>query len=166
VRMPRQLQEHVLEVTKALGPLTQQLGRAPTIGEIARETALPEESVIEAMEANRAFSATSIEAPTDEDDTLAPLDALGRTEPGIERVEHEMLVSSLLDTLPQRERAIVTLRFQEGLTQSQIASRLEMSQMHVSRLLARTLARLRDIMEADEHAERAARRAREESLET
>jgi RNA polymerase sigma-B factor len=162
VRMPRQLQEHVLEVTKSLGPLTQRLGRAPTIGEIAVETGLPEEAVIEAMEANRAFSASSIEAPNDDDDSLAPLDALGKSEPGLERVEHEMLVSALLETLPPRERAIVVLRFQEGLTQSQIASRLEMSQMHVSRLLARTLARLRDVMEADEHVERAERRAREE----
>jgi RNA polymerase sigma-B factor len=150
VRMPRQLQEHVLEVTKALGPLTQRLGRAPTIPEISRDTGLGEEAVIEAMEANRAFTASSIDAPNDDDDSLAPLDAMGRVEPGMERVEHRMLVSALLRTLPQRERAIVVLRFRDGLTQSQIAARLEMSQMHVSRLLARTLTRLRDQMEAEE----------------
>ena len=73
-----------------------------------------------------------------------------RVEPGMERVEHRMLVSALLRTLPQRERAIVVLRFRDGLTQSQIAARLEMSQMHVSRLLARTLGRLRDQIEADD----------------
>jgi RNA polymerase sigma-B factor len=151
VRMPRQLQEHVLEVTKSLGPLTQRLGRAPTIGEIAEETMLPPEAVIEAMEANRAFTASSIEAPTDDDDALAPLDALGRSEPGMEHVEHQLLVSALLDTLPPRERAIVVLRFRDGMTQSQIATRLDMSQMHVSRLLARTLARLRTLIEAEEH---------------
>ncbi|HEY7135996.1 MAG TPA: SigB/SigF/SigG family RNA polymerase sigma factor [Acidimicrobiia bacterium] len=151
VRMPRQLQEHVLEVTKSLGPLTQRLGRAPTIAEIAAETMLPHEAVIEAMEANRAFTASSIEAPSDDDDALAPLDALGRAEPGMEHVEHQLLVSALLDTLPPRERAIVVLRFRDGMTQSQIATRLDMSQMHVSRLLARTLARLRTLIEAEEH---------------
>lgn len=150
VRMPRQLQEYVLEVTKSLGPLTQRLGRAPTITEIAAETSLPQEAVIEAMEANRAFTASSIEAPTDDDDALTPLDALGTAEPGLEHVEHQLMVSALLDTLPPRERAIVVLRFRDGMTQSQIATRLDMSQMHVSRLLARTLARLRTVIEAEE----------------
>jgi RNA polymerase sigma-B factor len=149
VRVPRRLQEHVLEVTKSLGPLTQRLGRAPTITEISTETSLPPEAVIEAMEANRAFTASSIEAPSD-DDAFAPLDALGRAEPGMEHVEHQLLVSALLDTLPARERAVVVLRFRDGMTQSQIAARLEMSQMHVSRLLARTLARLRTVIEAEE----------------
>jgi RNA polymerase sigma-B factor len=98
--------------------------------------------VFEAMEANRAFSAHTFDAPTGESGlTLA--EGMGDLDPAIAELEHELVANDLLATLPDRERVIVQLRFFDGLTQSQIAARVGVSQMHVSRLLARALETLR-----------------------
>jgi RNA polymerase sigma-B factor len=152
VRVPRRLQEHVLAISNVVGPLGQQLGRPPMVAEVAAATGFSEESVLEAMEANRAYSAGSLDAPTgDRDDADAGLASrLGEADPGHADVEHRMLVESLLEELPERERTIVRLRFWDGWTQSQIADSIGISQMHVSRLLTRTLDRLRDRVELED----------------
>jgi RNA polymerase sigma-B factor len=152
VRVPRRLQEHVLAVSNVVGPLGQELGRPPTVAEVAASTGFSEEDVLEAMEANRAYTAGSLDAPTgDRDDGDAGLAArLGGDDVGHVDVEHRMLVESLLEELPERERTIVRLRFWDGWTQSQIADSIGISQMHVSRLLARTLERLRARVDADD----------------
>jgi RNA polymerase sigma-B factor len=144
VRVPRRTQEQALEVMAAVAALTQVLGRSPTIEELATETSLPSETVIEALEAGRAARATPIE--TGEDDRSV-VDQLGAADDAIEDIERKMIVSQLLETLRPRERAIVMLRFYEGLTQSMIAEQLGVSQVHVSRILAGALDRLRAVAE-------------------
>jgi RNA polymerase sigma-B factor len=152
MRVPRRLQEHVLAVSNVVGPLGQELGRPPTVAEVATATGLSEEGVLEAMEANRAYSAGSLDAPTGErDEGDADLASrLGEADPGLVDVEHRVFIEALLDELPERERTIVRLRFWDGWTQSQIAEAIGISQMHVSRLLARTLDRLRAQAEAED----------------
>ncbi len=154
MRVPRRLQEHVLAVSNVIGPLGQELGRPPTVAEVAGATGFSQESVLEAMEANRAYSAGSLDAPTgDRDGGGGDLASrLGEEDPGHADVEHRALVESLLEDLPERERAIVRLRFWGGWTQSEIADAIGISQMHVSRLLARSLERLRVRAEAEAEA--------------
>jgi RNA polymerase sigma-B factor len=143
VRVPRRLQERLLEVNQSVATLAQQHRRSPTIEEIAQDTHLSSEEIIEALEAGRAVVAGSIDAMTD-DDGGRVVEQLGHTDDRIERVEAKLVVSRLLERLPPRERAMVVLRFYEGLTQLEIAARFGVSQMQVSRTLARTLARLRE----------------------
>jgi RNA polymerase sigma-B factor len=142
VRVPRRLQELMLEVNQSVATLTQRRGRSPTIEEIATDTSLSGEEVLEALEAGRAIVAAPIESD-DKEGTGGVVDRRGSVDTGIEAVEQRMIVSQLLDSLPTRERDIVVLRFYEGLTQSEIATRLGVSQMQISRILARTLDRLR-----------------------
>jgi RNA polymerase sigma-B factor len=142
VRVPRRLQELMLEVNQSVATLTQRRGRSPTIEEIAADTSLSSEDVLEALEAGRAIVAAPIEND-DKEGAGGVVDRRGNIDTGIEAVEQRMIVSQLLDSLPTRERAIVVLRFYEGLTQSEIAKRLGVSQMQISRILARTLDRLR-----------------------
>lgn len=150
VHVPRQVQEQILLVTRSLQDLSQRLGRSPTVAETARAAGLTEEKVLEAMEASRVLAVRSLDAPvTGVEDSGTVAEHLGTEEPGHEAVEHRMLVESLVDVLAPREREIVRLRFYEGLSQSQIGERLGISQMHVSRLLARTLARLRGLVDDD-----------------
>jgi RNA polymerase sigma-B factor len=140
VRMPRQVQEQALEVSRAVGTLTQSLGRSPTIDDLVVETGLTSEDVIEALEAGRASTTAPIEADgTDR----GVLDQFGARDPGLEEVERRMIVSQLLDELSPRERTVVVQRFYEGRTQSSIAEELGVSQVHVSRILAQALQRLR-----------------------
>ena len=143
VRVPRRLQELMLEVNQAVAMLTQRCGRSPTIGEIAAETDLSTEDVLEALEAGRAIVASPIENDDRDSGTGGVIERHGIVDHGMEVVEQRMIVSQLLDSLPARERDIVVLRFYDGLTQSEIADRFGVSQMQVSRILARTLDRLR-----------------------
>jgi RNA polymerase sigma-B factor len=143
VRVPRRLQELMLEANQAVATLTQRCGRSPTIDEIAAETHLSSEDVLEALEAGRAIVASPIESDDRENGTGGVIDRHGSVDHGMEVVEQRMIVSQLLDSLPPRERDIVVLRFYDGLTQSEIADRFGVSQMQVSRILARTLDRLR-----------------------
>ena len=147
VRMPRRLQELSLEVNQSLGTLAQRLGRSPTLGEVAAETSLNEETVLEALEAGRAAVATSLDAPAggEEGGQRSPAEQLGEGDHELERVEQRLALASLLETLPDRERSIITLRFFDGLAQAEIARRFGISQMQVSRLLARSLERLRGV---------------------
>lgn len=142
VRVPRALQELGLRLTATVADLTNDLGRSPTLDEIAEELEVDPEAVLEAMEANRAYATQSLDAQLPGDDrTLG--DTIGGDEPGMDDVEVRMVVGDLLATLPEREQAILRLRFFEGLTQTEIASQVGISQMHVSRLLSRSLETLR-----------------------
>jgi RNA polymerase sigma-B factor len=143
VRVPRRLQELMLEVNQSVAALTQRCGRSPTIEEIAADTRLSSEDVLEALEAGRAIVAAPIENDDREGSVGGVIDRHGNVDSGIEAVERRMIVSQLLDSLPPRERDIVVLRFYDGLTQSEIAERFGVSQMQISRILARTLDRLR-----------------------
>jgi RNA polymerase sigma-B factor len=135
-----------------VGTLTQRLGRSPSPKEIADETGLTEEDVLEALEADGAYGTTQLEPPSDSGyrpDTSSRLaDAPeDRTEQVVER---RLLAASLVGKLSEREREIVEMRFVDGLTQSQIADRIGVSQMQVSRLLTRALATMRAHAENDD----------------
>ena len=147
VRVPRRVQELHLRMGSVVNSLSQELGRSPTIPEIARRAEVSVDEVLEAMEAGRAYRFSSIDTGTNDDEERGPGPAagqLGTDEAGLEEVEHRMLLSPLIASLPKREQMIIHLRFFRGMTQSEIATRLGISQMHVSRLLARSLSQLRD----------------------
>jgi RNA polymerase sigma-B factor len=144
IRVPRRLQELKLALAKATGELSQANGRSPTVGELAKHLELSEEEVLEGLESANAYSTVSLDAPDGGDsDALAVADTLGTVDAALEGVEYRESLKPLLDELPAREKRILLLRFFGNMTQSQIAAELGISQMHVSRLLARTLAQLR-----------------------
>lgn len=142
LRVPRRLQEAGMKVGRTVTELYQDLGRAPTVAEIGKRTGLSEEDVLEAMETAHAYTTQSLDAPADEDGT-ASVDRLGSDEEAYELLEGWTSVAPAIKQLPRRERTILYLRFFRGLTQTQIAEELGISQMHVSRLLSRTLSQLR-----------------------
>ncbi|WP_329315752.1 RNA polymerase sigma factor SigF [Streptomyces sp. NBC_01262] len=144
VHVPRRLHELWVQVSGAIEDLTVLHGRTPTTAEIAGRLKLAEEEVLACLEAGRAYHATSLEAAQEGGDG-APglLDRLGYEDPALTGVEHRDLVRHLLVQLPERERRILLLRYFGNLTQSQISAELGVSQMHVSRLLSRSFARLR-----------------------
>jgi RNA polymerase sigma-B factor len=151
IRVPRRLQELKLSLTKATGELSQKNGRAPTVHELAEHLGLSEEEVLEGLESANAYSAVSLDAPDGgDDDSPAVADSLGMVDEALEGVEYRESLKPLLEKLPAREKKILMLRFFGGMTQSQIAGELGISQMHVSRLLARTLAQLREGLLADD----------------
>jgi RNA polymerase sigma-B factor len=143
VRVPRPIQELAVRVTRAMGTLTQELGRSPTVREIGMHVGAAEERVIEALDASRAYTADSLDAPGGEDDA-SPLDRLADQDDRFESLDAWQSLAPLIRYLPERERTILFLRFFEEKTQSEIARELGISQMHVSRLLARSLAFLRE----------------------
>lgn len=145
IRVPRRLQELKLSLTKATSELSQSNGRSPTVAELANYLQISEEEILEGLESANAYSAVSLDAPDGaDDDSPAVADSLGMTDDGLEGVEHRESLKPLLELLAPREKRILMLRFFGGMTQSQIADQLGISQMHVSRLLARTLAQLRE----------------------
>ena len=151
IRVPRRLQELKLSLTKATSELSQKNGRAPTVSELAQHLELSEEEVLEGLESANAYSAVSLDAPDGgDDDSPAVADSLGMVDDALEGVEYRESLKPLLEKLPAREKKILMLRFFGGMTQSQIAGELGISQMHVSRLLARTLATLREGLLVDE----------------
>jgi RNA polymerase sigma-B factor len=144
VRPPRSAQERHLDLRRARAGLALRFGRPPTVSELAAELEVSEDEVLDAVEAGAAYRATSLDARRPGDDDQGPLgDRLAGGEAPSGRVEMRLLVDQLLDTLPEREAEIMRLRFYEELTQSQIAERLGISQMHVSRLMRRCLVDLR-----------------------
>jgi RNA polymerase sigma-B factor len=151
VRVPRRLQELKLALTRATSDLTQELNRAPTVAELAKHLKLSEEEILEGLESAHAYSTVSLDAPdSDDDDGPAVADSLGMVDDALEGVEYRESLKPLLEALPPREKRILVLRFFGGMTQSQIAAELGISQMHVSRLLARTLAKLREGLLAED----------------
>jgi RNA polymerase sigma-B factor len=144
IRVPRRLQELKLSLTKATSELSQKNGRSPTVAELAHHLGLTEEEILEGLESANAYSAVSLDAPDGgDDDSPAVADSLGMMDDALEGVEYRESLKPLLEKLPAREKRILMLRFFGNMTQSQIAGELGISQMHVSRLLARTLAQLR-----------------------
>ena len=131
-----------MKVGRTVTDLYQDLGRAPTVREIGARTGLSEEDVLEAMETAHAYTTQSLDAPT-EDDGASSAEKLGTEEEAFEVLEGWTSVAPIIRELPRRERTILYLRFFRGLTQTQIADELGISQMHVSRLLSRTLSELR-----------------------
>ncbi len=142
VRAPRRVQELYLELGSAADALAQELGHPPTVGELAERTGATEEAVLEALEAGQGYRATSIDAPDRQEGTIAS--RLGADDAGFVGADDHQVLVDALQTLPERDRVILQLRFVDGLTQSQIADRIGVSQMHVSRLLAASVARLRE----------------------
>jgi RNA polymerase sigma-B factor len=151
VRVPRRLQELKLSLTKAIGELAQREGRAPTVSELATHLQMSEEEVLEGLESANAYSTVSLDAPdSGDEDAPAVADSLGMIDDALEGVEYRESLKPLLERLPPREKKILLLRFFGNMTQSQIAAELGISQMHVSRLLARTLAQLREGLTVDD----------------
>jgi RNA polymerase sigma-B factor len=151
IRVPRRLQELKLALAKATSELSQRNGRAPTVAELARQLEMTEDEILEGLESANAYSAVSLDAPdTGDDDSPAVSDSLGATDDALEGVEYRESLKPLLERLPPREKKILLLRFFGNMTQSQIAAELGISQMHVSRLLARTLIQLREGLLAED----------------
>lgn len=145
MRVPRRVKETHLRIGAAVDTLSQSLGRSPTAKEIASELAVDPDEVAQAVIAGNAYQPTSIDAAAVGRDTDASLlDTLGEEEAQFDRVEEYVAIRPLLAGLPERERRILTMRFFESMTQTQIAQQMGISQMHVSRILAKTLARLRE----------------------
>ena len=145
LRVPRRLQELHLELASTIGSLTQELGRSPTIAEIAARANVSEEAVLEATDVAQVYRISSLEVPATEDGETfdSRSGALSDIDGNLELVEERVEIARLLQALSPREQTIVHMRFFEGSTQSEIAGRLGISQMHVSRLLARSIEQLR-----------------------
>jgi RNA polymerase sigma-B factor len=143
MRVPRSLQEDYLSVMRAVDDLTAEESRSPSMGAVAARCGLPVERVVEAMELRVTQRALSIDAPANSPDSDEPTIELRTDEVGFGHFENSELLQALLARLPERDRRIVELRFVDELTQSEIAARVGVSQMCVSRVLARTLGRLR-----------------------
>ncbi|MFF2193139.1 RNA polymerase sigma factor SigF [Streptomyces sp. NPDC058157] len=150
VRVPRRLQELRLSLTTATAELSQQHGRSPTVHELAERLGISEEEVLEGLESANAYSTLSLDVPDTDDESPAVADTLGSEDEALEGVEYRESLKPLLEGLPPREKRILLLRFFGNMTQSQIAQEVGISQMHVSRLLARTLAQLRDKLLVEE----------------
>jgi RNA polymerase sigma-B factor len=145
VHVPRATQELVLKVSEALGTLPAKLGRSPRPRDLADALGATVEEILEAMEAATAYEATSLDAPrpgADDDGLWTYADALADEDPGYELVEIGETLRGTIAALPERERLILRLRFEADMTQAEIAERVGVSQMHVSRLLRRSLDRL------------------------
>ena len=152
VRVPRGLQELNVQLSKLIEQLTVQLGRSPTIPELAKAASVEEEEVLEALESGRAYSSLSLSSGTsgDGEEDLDPLESIGTEEHQYEVSEDRAVLAPGFKVLDERERRILHLRFFEGLTQSQIAQQVGISQMHVSRLIRRALEKIREEIAADE----------------
>jgi RNA polymerase sigma-B factor len=146
VRVPRDLQEMAVRVDRVADEMSREIGRAPTPGEIAERTGVSLEQVLEAREASAAYRAVSLDRPRsdEEDDGDSYADAFGIEDPGFGLAEDSATVDRLMRVLSEREREVLRLRFEEDLTQSEIGQRVGVSQMHVSRLIRQSIARLRD----------------------
>jgi RNA polymerase sigma-B factor len=142
VHVPRRLKELSLRLNHAIEELGTILGRSPTVAELAAEVDADVEEVVEALDASRAYTAVSLSAPAD-DDGAVRLDLIGVDEAGYETSEHRAQLSPGFERIDDRERRILHLRFSEGMTQSQIAREVGISQMHVSRLIRRALETMR-----------------------
>jgi RNA polymerase sigma-B factor len=150
MHVPRRLKELNLAINSASAELSQRLGRAPTPSELSRHLNLSQEQVYEGLEAGNAYHSMSLDealSPDVDSDSLG--ETLGETDTALDGVEDYESLRPLIERLPERERMILTLRFFRHMTQTQIADRIGISQMHVSRLLARTLEQLREGMLSD-----------------
>lgn len=151
VRVPRRLRELNNTLMKSVEGLSQRLGRSPTLQEIADESGTPFEEVVEAFELGRAYNPASLDAELaegDEDHGTSLMDYLGEEDPELVRLEDRHTLEGALRTLPERQHEILRLRYYEGLSQAEIARKLGISQMHVSRIQRDALKRLKELIEA------------------
>ena len=148
VKVPRALQDLSVRLSKVIEQLTGELSRSPTITEMAEACGVTEEEVLEALESGRAYNSLSLfgSGSGDEEDTLEILDLLGDEEGAYETVEQRRVLAPAMERLDERERLILHLRFFESMTQTQIAMRVGISQMHVSRLIRKAIETLRQEM--------------------
>ena len=154
MRVARGLQELNVQLTGLIEQLTVQLVRSPTVAELAKAANVEEEEVLEALESGRAYTSLSLSSGGGQDDEgeLDPLESLGTEEHQYEVSEDRAVLAPGFRVLDERERKILHLRFFNGLTQSQIAQQIGISQMHVSRLIRRSLEKIRDEIAAEEEA--------------
>ena len=155
VRVPRGLHDRMSEVEKATSELTTELQRSPSVGEIAKRLGIDQTDVLEVMEATHNRRPLSLDGPANSDDpeASAPAEWIGSEDKAFELVEGRIALDSALPYLDERERLVLHLRFVEDMTQSQIAERIGHSQMHVSRILRRALARIRDRIREQQRSE-------------
>ena len=150
VRVPRRTQELRMAITNANNALLATLGRSPTVADVAAHLNITEEEVLEGLEGSRAYSASSLDAPVaGGDGTVALGDTLGETDHEYELAELRMTLGRAMATLTEREQRILSLRFYGNMTQTEIATKVGLSQMHVSRLIARALQKLREDLRKD-----------------
>jgi RNA polymerase sigma-B factor len=160
VRVPRGLQELNVQLSRIVEQLTVQLGRSPTITELAKAAGVEEEEVLEALESGRAYSSLSLSTGSggqDDGEDLDPLESIGTEEHQYDVSEDRAVLAPGFRVLDERERMILHLRFFEGLTQSQIAQQVGISQMHVSRLIRRSLEKIREEIASEEPEPKVAR---------
>jgi RNA polymerase sigma-B factor len=149
VHVPRGMQERIMKVNHAMDRLSRTLGHSPTPAELAKEIGLTAEEVLEALEASVAYEASSLDAPRAIDpDAASYAESVGADDEGYEQVEYLQTLEPTMRAMPERDRLVLKLRFEEDLTQSEIAERIGVSQMHVSRLIRRALERLRTVADA------------------
>jgi RNA polymerase sigma-B factor len=149
VRVPRELQELTLRLDGLRETLTGELGRSPTVVELAERADTTVEQVVEAISAGSAHHPDSLDRPLSEDGDLAIDVVAAHDDPGFARAENAVVVDGLLAQLSEREREVLRLRFEEDLTQAEIGRRLGVSQMHVSRLIRQSLATLQVVSQLD-----------------
>lgn len=159
VKVPRALQDLNVRLNRIMEQLTVELKRSPTIAELAQATGVSEEEVVEALESGRAYSSVSIYSggANDDEESLELLDCLGAEEEAYEVFEQRRVLAPAMERLDPRERLILHLRFFEGMTQTQVAARIGISQMHVSRLIRKSIDNLRQYMAEDEALAKSAR---------
>jgi RNA polymerase sigma-B factor len=143
IRVPRRLQELRLSITAANSTLTHSLGRAPTVADIATHLEISEEEVLEGLEGARAYNATSLSTPAGAEGNTTLGETLGETDTGFELAELRIALGPAIASLDEREQKIISLRFYGNKTQTEIAEQIGISQMHVSRPLAKALVKLR-----------------------
>lgn len=150
VHVPRPIQERIGQVNRAVNELSRDLGHSPSPNEVAAKIGASTEEVLEALDAAKAFDAISLDMPRSSGDSegSAYADTVGAHDERFEMVEYNAVIEPTMAALPDRDRLILRLRFEEDLTQSEIADRLGISQMHVSRIIRRSLDRLRTVAEA------------------
>jgi RNA polymerase sigma-B factor len=149
IRVPRRLRELNYTLMRAVEEMSQRLGRSPTIPELAEFTEVAFDDVIEALEVGRAYSPSSFDADGaegDEEHAVTLVETIGGEDRAIERLEDQVTLDAALDLLPERARRIVRMCFFEDLSQAEVARRLGISQMHVSRILRNALGRLRALI--------------------
>ena len=142
LRVPRNVQETAILVNRTMSSLWQDLGRAPTVPEIASAADIGEDDVLQALDALQAYTTDSLDAPTSDASSTAA-ESIGHEDQSFEISEEWLSLAPALRDLPERERMILYLRFFEGKTQTEIAEELGISQMHVSRLVSQSLEKLR-----------------------
>jgi len=148
IRVPRRLQELRISIGRATAELSQSTGRSPTVAELAAHIGVSDEEILEGLESAQAYATLSLDASSSDgsDEGASLVDTLGEDDPGLGEVDTRQTLHPLVATLPAREQRIIHMRFYDNMTQAQIAEQIGVSQMHVSRLLAKSLAQLRSGM--------------------